>query len=226
MAFFSKPSAADPLLADAEAGNHRAPDAPSKKRPALKTVLGGVGLFFALAFGAAAAFDASKSPSVPEQTEFTSKKWHKIQDVARSYKHTIRLKADDRFVLTLDSNDPKNGATIILAKAALKGTRDKSQEWVYNLATKQIQLKANDKFVVNLVDLGNGATINLWEKIDGKENQRWIFKDGKFHAAADEKRQTECESKQAAATPRRTPLPRRRYRSRPSTPAGTCSIWT
>mmetsp|Transcript_16444 Transcript_16444/g.51143 ORF Transcript_16444/g.51143 Transcript_16444/m.51143 type:complete len:219 (-) Transcript_16444:175-831(-) len=64
MAFFSKPSAADPLLADAEAGNHRAPDAPSKKRPALKTVLGGaaaVVLLLTIALGATAVVDRATS---------------------------------------------------------------------------------------------------------------------------------------------------------------------
>ena len=55
MAFFSKPSEDDPLL-KTEAGE-RAPEAASKKRPALKTVLGGVGICFAFALGAAAVVD-------------------------------------------------------------------------------------------------------------------------------------------------------------------------
>ena len=62
-------------------------------------------------------------------------------------------------------------------------------QWTFDFSSGKIKLRANPKFVVNVVDsdLGDDSTINLWEDNDS-DTQKWDFKDGKLHSKADPKR--------------------------------------
>mmetsp|Transcript_22365 Transcript_22365/g.70080 ORF Transcript_22365/g.70080 Transcript_22365/m.70080 type:complete len:248 (+) Transcript_22365:178-921(+) len=212
MSFFSKqPSESESLLDKAEAGEC-ASEAESK-RPALKQVLGGV-VLVALALGAAASVDrgaASSLPLVARSSLFIPfipmphADFEKAQK--EKYFRTIRVKANDEDVLTLDAdvltlsgNEQKNGATLVIA---YRMKNDESQQWIYDMSTGKIKLEANPKFVVTLF-LGS---VVLWEDKNWPW-QKWEFKDNKFTSKDSSKSQpTGCVSKRAAATPR----PRRGY---------------
>lgn len=50
-------------------------------------------------------------------------------------------------------------------------------QWTFDFSSGKIKLRANPKFVVNVVDsdLGDDSTINLWEDNDS-DTQKWDFK--------------------------------------------------
>jgi len=186
MSFFSKqPSESESLLDKAEAGEC-ASEAESK-RPALKQVLGGV-VLVALALGAAASVDRGAASSLPlvarrshliPLTPFPLADYEKAQK--EKYFRTIRVKANDEDVLTLDAdvltlsgNEQKNGATLVTTKRITN--YESSQQWIYDMSTGKIKLAANPKFVVTL-KLNGGVW--LWEDKNWPW-QKWDFKDNKF----------------------------------------------